>query len=44
VQPEIVVRWHRKGFQLLWRLRSRPARRDRAASPSAIAGAHRSTS
>jgi transposase len=24
VQPETVLRWHRQGFQLFWRRRSRP--------------------
>jgi len=26
VRPETLIRWHRAGFQLLWRLKSRPGR------------------
>ena len=26
VQPETVIRWHRKGFKLLWRWKSKPGR------------------
>ena len=29
VQPDTVVRWHRKGFKLYWTWRSRPRRRGR---------------
>ena len=25
VKPETVIRWHRKGFKLFWRSKSRPA-------------------
>jgi putative transposase len=26
VQPETLIRWHRRGFQLFWRLKSKPGR------------------
>lgn len=26
VRPETLIRWHRAGFRLLWRLKSRPGR------------------
>ena len=29
VQPETVIRWHRRGFRLFWRWQSRPRRRGR---------------
>ena len=29
VQPDTVVRWHRQGFQLYWRWKSRPSKRGR---------------
>src|SRR5215831_17483677 len=29
VQPDTFVRWHRKGFRLLWRWKSRPVGRPR---------------
>jgi transposase InsO family protein len=29
VQPETVIRWHRQGFRLYWRWKSRPRRRGR---------------
>jgi hypothetical protein len=29
VKPETLIRWHRKGFQLLWRRKSRPRGRPR---------------
>jgi hypothetical protein len=29
VQPETFIRWHRKGFRLLWRWKSRPVGRPR---------------
>src|SRR5262249_51784405 len=29
VQPDTFIRWHRKGFRLLWRWRSRPVGRPR---------------
>jgi len=29
VKPETLIRWHRKGFQLFWRLKSRPCGRPR---------------
>jgi hypothetical protein len=29
VQPDTVLRWHREGFRLFWRRRSRPTRRSR---------------
>ena len=32
VNPDTLVRWHRKGFQLFWRWRSRPRGRPRVAA------------
>src|SRR6202023_1785884 len=29
VQPETLIRWHRKGFRLFWRLKSKPPGRPR---------------
>ena len=29
VKPDTLIRWHRKGFQLFWRLKSRPRGRPR---------------
>ena len=29
VQPDTLLRWHRKGFRLLWRWKSRPVGRPR---------------
>ena len=29
VQPDTFIRWHRKGFRLLWRWKSRPVGRPR---------------
>jgi hypothetical protein len=29
VQPDTLIRWHRKGFQLFWRWKSRPRGRPR---------------
>jgi len=29
VKPDTLIRWHRKGFQLLWRLKSHPRGRPR---------------
>ncbi len=29
VQPDTLIRWHRKGFRLFWRLKSRPRGRPR---------------
>ena len=29
VKPETMIRWHRKGFQLFWRMKSRPRGRPR---------------
>src|SRR5215469_7439011 len=29
VKPDTFIRWHRKGFRLLWRLKSRPVSRPR---------------
>src|SRR5262245_9024685 len=29
VKPDTLIRWHRKGFQLLWRWKSRPRGRPR---------------
>jgi len=31
VRPETLIRWHRAGFRLLWRLKSRPGRAPRRA-------------
>jgi len=36
VKPETVIGWHRKGFRLYWRLKSRGARRGRPAVPSEV--------
>jgi transposase InsO family protein len=33
VQPETVIRWHRRGFRLFWRWKSRPRRRGRPPMP-----------
>src|SRR5262245_57934858 len=32
VKPDTLIRWHRKGFQLLWRWKSRPLGRPRLPS------------
>jgi hypothetical protein len=37
VQPETVLRWHRAGFCLLWRHRSKRASRNRRVAPEAVA-------
>jgi putative transposase len=31
VKPDTLIRWHRKGFRLFWRLKSRPRGRPRVA-------------
>jgi putative transposase len=36
VQPETVLRWHRAGFRLFWRRRSRPGRVERRVAADAI--------
>ncbi len=33
VKPETVIRWHRQGFKLYWRWRSRPKRLGRPTIP-----------
>ncbi len=35
VKPETVIRWHRQGFKLYWRWRSRPKRLGRPPMPLA---------
>jgi transposase InsO family protein len=37
VQPETLLRWHRAGFRLLWRHRSKRASRNRRVAPEAVA-------
>src|SRR5579871_1529161 len=37
VQPETLLRWHRAGFRLLWRRKSRAHRRTRRLNPDAVA-------
>jgi hypothetical protein len=37
VQPETLLRWHRAGFRLLWRHRSKPASRNRRVAPEVVA-------
>jgi putative transposase len=36
VQPETVLRWHREGFRMFWRRRSRPARVERRVTAETI--------
>jgi putative transposase len=37
VRPETLLRWHRAGFQLFWRWKSAPRRRQRRIQPATIA-------
>ena len=32
VQPQTILRWHRLGFRLFWRLKSKPCPRDQVTS------------
>ncbi len=36
VQPETVIRWHRRGFRLFWRWKSRPRRKGRPPVPHEV--------
>jgi len=36
VQPETLLRWHREGFRLFWRRRSRPGRVERRTTVETI--------
>jgi putative transposase len=36
VQPETVMRWHREGFRLFWRRRSRPVPKKRRLAPDTV--------
>ncbi len=36
VQPETVIRWHRRGFRLFWRWKSRPRLKGRPPAPQEV--------
>ena len=36
VKPDTVIRWHRRGFRLFWRWKSRPRRRGRPPVPTEV--------